>query len=510
LSEKKKRTSNVRYAYGITAALLFGGTVATLALQSPGSAQSATAEIAAAGVAEAPRAGAPMSFADLVAKLQPAVVNVNTKQKIEVGVSFNPFTGEQRSATQEQGGTGSGFIISADGLIVTNNHVIAGEDGRDVVDTVTVRLSDGRELSAKIVSRDIASDLALLKVDAANLPFVEFGDSSKSRVGDWVIAIGNPLGIGSSVTAGIVSALQRTTGQGGAYDRFIQTDTAINRGNSGGPLFNLNGQVVGINNRLISPVGVNIGLNFAIPSESAIPVVEAMKKGVTLARGYLGIGIAAVDEDVAAALGLPKDRGEVIQTIQPGQAGEKSGLKQGDVVTKVAGKDVTPEQTLSYIVANTKPGTRVPLEVIRDGKTMSLTATVGTRPAEDKIAARPFNPDDDKPQGKSEGPATGAVKTVRDSLGFSVLPLTGDIARAVGIDPATKGVVIDAVSRDSDAAQRGFRRGDVIMGANYKPTPNAEELATQVSAAKKAGRTAIILQVRRRGIDSAMIPIKIS
>jgi serine protease Do len=500
----------LRYAYGITAALLAGGTVATLALQSPGTAQSATAEIAAAGGAAAPRAGAPMSFADLVAKLQPAVVNITTKQKVEVGISVNPFTGEQRSATQEQVGGGSGFIISADGLIVTNSHVIASEDGRDVVDTVTVRLSDRRELTAKILSRDVASDLALLKIDAAGLPFVEFGDSSKSRVGDWVIAIGNPLGIGSSVTAGIVSALQRTTGQGGAYDRFIQTDTAINRGNSGGPLFNLSGEVIGINNRLISPVGVNIGLNFAIPAESAIPVVEALRKGVTLARGYLGVGIGPVDEDVAAALGLPKERGEIVQSVVAGQAADKAGLKQGDVVTKVAGREVTPEQTLSYIVSNTKPGSRVPLEVIRDGKPMTLTATVGTRPAEDKIAARPFNPEDDRAQPKQGDGATGPVKLVRESLGFSVTALTGQIARDVGIDPATKGVVIEAVARDSDAAQRGFRRGDVIMGANYKATPTAEELANQVQAAKKLGRSAIILQVRRRGIESANIAVKIS
>ncbi len=500
----------MRYAYAITGALLLGGTVASIALQSPGSAQSATAQVAATPLAEAPRPGAPMSFADLAAKLQPAVVNISTSQKIQVGTSIDGNTGDRTPVLQQQEGGGSGFLISADGLIVTNNHVITGgEDGRTLVDTVTVRLTDRREYKAKVINRDVASDLALLKIEATGLPFVEFGDSSKTRVGDWVIAIGNPLGIGSTVTAGIVSALQRTTGQGGAYDRFIQTDTAINPGNSGGPLFDLSGHVIGINNRLISPVRVNIGLNFAIPAESAIPVVEALRKGGTVSRGYLGIGIAPVDDDVAAALGLPKDRGEIVQSLQPGQAGEKAGLKQGDVVTKVNGRDVTPEQTLSFIIANTKPGTRAPLEVIRDGKTLSISALVGTRPAEDKVATATFNPDEDKAQDKANPGVTGSAKALRSALGFSVIPLTSEIAQDIGIDPTTKGVVIESVSASSDAAQRGFRRGDVIMAANYKPTPSPDALAAQVDSVKKLGRTAIILQVRRRGINSAIIPLKI-
>ena len=502
----------MRYAYAITGALLLGGTAATLALQAPGSAQSeATTPPAAVPAALPPGAGAPMSFADLVARLQPAVVNISTVQKIQVGSSFDRSTGERAPIVQEQGGGGSGFLISADGLIVSNNHVITGgEDGRTVVDSVIVKLTDGREFKAKIMGRDIASDLALLKIEGSGFPFVEFGDSSKSRVGDWVVAIGNPLGIGSTVTAGIVSALQRTTGQGGAYDRFIQTDTAINPGNSGGPLFDLNGKVVGINNRLISPVRVNIGLNFAIPAESAIPVVEAMRKGLTVARGYLGIGIAPVDDDVSAALGLPKNRGEIVQRIEAGAAGDKAGLKQGDVVTKVNGRDISPEQTLSYIVSNIVPGTRVPLQVIRDGKSMTMSAVVGTRPPEDKLAAQQFNPDEDKPFSKGDDAKPGGVSALRSALGFSVIPLTSDIAEAVGIDPTTKGVVVESVSPSSDAAQRGFRRGDVIMQANYKPTPTPDALAAQVESIKKLGRTAIILQVRRRGISSAIIPVKIS
>jgi serine protease Do len=499
----------VRYAYGITGALLLGGTAATLALQAPASSQ--TAAVAGdVSLSSAPKPGAPMSFADLAARLQPAVVNITTKQKVQVGTAFDPDTGGREAVMRAQQGGGSGFIISADGLIVTNNHVITGgEDGSKVVDTVTVKLTNNKEYTARVVSRDVASDLALLKIEASGLPFVEFGDSSKTRVGDWVIAIGNPFGLGSTVTAGIVSALQRNTGEGGAYDRFIQTDTAINRGNSGGPLFDLNGRVVGINNRLISPVGANVGINFAIPAESAAPIIQAMRNGKAVERGYLGIGIAPVDEVSAAALGIPKDQGEIVQRVEAGQAADKAGLKPGDVVTKINGRAVTPDQTLSYIVANIRPGTKVPVEILRDGKSLTLAATVGTRPAEDKVAAKSFDPKQAAPFAKEPSPQASG-KLLRDTLGLAVIPLTADIAGDIGIDPATRGVVITTVSPSSDAAQRGFQRGDVIMGANYKATPDIESLAAQVAQAKKAGRTAVMLQVRRQGLSNAQVAVQFS
>ncbi|MGN6689779.1 MAG: S1C family serine protease, partial [Sphingopyxis sp.] len=349
----------MRYVYGITSALLMGGTALALVTQSPVIAQVAQNE--SSEIAKAvPRAGAPESFADLVEQLQPAVVNISTKQEVTLGVRLNPFAGTREPVTQEQQGGGSGFLISDDGYIVTNNHVVTGGPRGEAVNQVTVTLTNGKEYKAKIVGRDAASDLALLKIEATGLPFVKFADSSRARVGDWVVAIGNPLGLGSTVTAGIISAVHRSLGQpgvNGAYDRYIQTDTAINRGNSGGPLFDLKGNVVGINNMLISPVGANIGVNFAIPAEAAIPVINSLKAGQKIERGYLGIGIAPVDEDLAAALGLPKDRGEFVQRVEDGGAAAKAGLKRGDVVTKVNGKDVTPSQTLSYIVSNTKPGT---------------------------------------------------------------------------------------------------------------------------------------------------------
>jgi serine protease Do len=497
----------VKYAYPITAALLLAGTTATFALQSPGSAQT-DATAAAGGVATSPpRPGAPMSFADLAAKLQPAVVNIATSQNVQVATQFNRATGEQRPITEEQEGGGSGFVISADGYIVTNNHVISGGPNGTAVDKVTVTFPDRSEYKATIVGRDETSDVAVLKIDAGKtLPFVEIGDTTHLRVGDWVVAIGNPLGLGSTVTAGIVSALQRNTGDGGAYDRFIQTDTAINKGNSGGPLFDLNGKVVGINNRLISPVGANIGINFAIPADSVRNVIASLRGGASVKRGYLGVAPAPVDEDFAAALGLPKNQGALIQEVMAGQAGAKAGLKSGDVVVRANGQEVRPDQTLTYIVANTSPGQRIPIEIIRDGKRMTIDTVVGTRPTEQQLASRKFNKQaqpgqDDQPSGSDED---GGVRT---ALGLSVKPITPDIARELGVEPSTKGLVILAVTPGSDAAKRGLQRGDMIVSANYKPTANSAALAAQVSAAKKEGRTAVLLEIRRQG-DQGYMPVK--
>jgi len=497
----------VRYVYGITSALLAGGTALALVTQSPVGAQVAQNE--SSEIAKVvPRSGAPESFADLVEQLQPAVVNISTKQEVTLGVRLNPFAGTREPITQEQQGGGSGFLISADGYIVTNNHVISGGPRGEAVNEVTVTLTNRKEYKAKIVGRDPASDLALLKIEATGLPFVKFATGSDARVGDWVVAIGNPLGLGSTVTAGIISAVQRNLGQGGAYDRYIQTDTAINRGNSGGPLFDLQGNVVGINNMLISPVGANIGVNFAIPADAAIPVIDALRAGQAVERGYLGIGITPVDEDMAAALGLPKDRGERIGRLEPGEAGEKAGLKRGDVVTKVDGKDVTPQQTLSYIVARVKPGTRIPLEVIRDGKTMTIQVVVGKRPPEEQLAGSTFDPEDEAP---TEDPAGAADAAIQTELGLTVMPLTPDIARSVGVDASTKGLVIAAASASSDAGRKGLRRGDVILSAGNARTPvlTADALAKVVADTKAAGRDAVLVEILRRGGPSADVALRL-
>ncbi|MEW6577217.1 MAG: trypsin-like peptidase domain-containing protein [Pseudomonadota bacterium] len=495
----------VRYAYGVTALLLLSGSAFALSTGDPGPAAAMQGPVTIAQSGLAPR-GAPNSFADLAAQLQPAVVNIATKQKVQVATSFNPFTGERRPVTQEQQSGGSGFFISADGLIVTNNHVVAGGPRGEAVDEVTVTLFDGREFKAEILGRDATSDLALLKVKVTGVPYVEMETSENNRVGDWVIAIGNPLGLGSTVTAGIISALQRNIGAGGAYDRFIQTDTAINPGNSGGPLFNLQGKVIGINNRLISPVGANIGVGFAIPAEEAIPVIDSLRKGVRPERGYLGIGIQPVGADMADALGIDKNKGEFVTRIVQGEAADKAGLKEGDIVLKVNGRDVTPDDTLSYIVANIKPGTKIPLDILREGKPMRITATVGTRPSEEKLAQSTFDPDENKDFDQQGDNADS--KTIREALGVSVIALDPEIARQLGMGTDVKGVVVD-IAGSGSAAQAGIRRGDVLVSVNYKPVTNSAQLAAAIAEAKKAGRNAVLLGVKRRGAPTQYATVRI-
>src|SRR4051795_506374 len=404
---RSKESGKVRYAYGVAMALLLGGTAFSLAT---GQAGAQVAQNAPGTSALAPRAGAPMSFADLVAKLQPAVVNISTKQRVPVKAQSDPFEeffrrfdpnapqdnqgaggaggggGGAQPRTREAGSLGSGFIISPDGYIVTNNHLIQGLTGTGTVDTVTVTTTDRREYTARIVGRDETSDLAVLKIEGRNLPFVQWGDSTKARVGDWVIAIGDPYGVGSTVTAGIISALHRSITNVGAYDRYIQTDAAINMGNSGGPMFDLNGNVIGINSALISPTGASVGIGLAIPAELAKPVVDSLMKGQRPSRGYLGVGLQPLDENLAPSLGLPKDSGEIVRSVVPNGPAARGGLQQGDVIVRVNGQPVTPDQTVSYLVANTPVGSRVPLDIIRDGRRQTITVQVGERPTEEALA----------------------------------------------------------------------------------------------------------------------------
>ena len=334
----------MRYVYGLSAALLLGGAAATLTV-GPVGAQTAQNEPGTMAAA-APRAGAPMSFADLAERLQPAVVNISTKQSIQVSRTpqlppgfeefFRQFgapvpdqgEGGGRS-TQRSGSLGSGFIISADGYVVTNNHVIAPANRNATVETITVTLPDRREFEAKVVGRDPVADLALLKIEGNNLPFVRFGDSTRARVGDWVVAIGNPFGLGGTVTTGIVSALHRNLNSG-VYDRYIQTDASINMGNSGGPMFDLNGRVVGINSALISPTGASVGIGLAIPAELAKPVIDSLRRGQRPQRGYLGVGLQPLDENIAESLGLPKDRGEIVRSVQPNEPAARAGIQQAE------------------------------------------------------------------------------------------------------------------------------------------------------------------------------------
>jgi serine protease Do len=506
--------AKVRYAYAITAALLAGGTAATLTMQQPLGAQ--VAQNAPGTIeAAAPRAGAPMSFAELAAKLQPAVVNISTTQKIQVRGGTNPFAGspfeelfrrfgggtddDGRPITREATSLGSGFIISPDGYVVTNNHVISASQERGagaVVSSITVTLPDRKEYKATIVGRDPTSDLALLKIEAKNLPFVQFGDSTRARVGDWVVAIGNPFGLGGTVTAGIVSALHRSIGVNGPYDRYIQTDASINQGNSGGPMFDLKGNVIGINTAIFSPTGGNVGIGFAIPAEEAKPIIDQLRLGQKVRRGYLGVGIQPMSEDIATSLGLPKDRGEIVARVEPGEAAARAGIRQGDVIVKVNGQEVSPDNTLSYIVGKTPVGTRMPIEIIRGGQRKTVTVTLGERPPEEQLAAND-GADNDDSQSDSGTPTAPADQSTRNTIGLGFQTLTPDLARRIGVAPTTRGVVINYVDPSSDAAANGFQPRDIILQINNVPVPTVQAAAAQIEAARKAKRPTVLLFAQR-------------
>lgn len=385
--------------------------------------------------------------------------------------------------------------------------VAPGRQGA-VVRSITVTLPDRREFKARLVGRDLASDLAVLKIDAgANLPFVQFGDSTHARVGDWVLAIGNPFGLGGTVTSGIVSAVHRNTGQGGAYDRYIQTDASINMGNSGGPMFDLQGNVIGINTAIFSPSGGNVGIGFAIPAEQAKPVVDALMKGGRVKRGYLGVQIQPIDASIADSLGLEKNRGELIASVEAGGGAEKAGIRQGDVIVSVNNQPVTPDTTLSYLVSNAPIGSRVPIELIRGGKRMTVTATVGERPPEEQLAARlggdddAFSKDDD--DGKSQEQAAQA------SLGLAVQPLTPAIARQVGVPATVRGLVIGGVDPNSDAAAKGLQRGDVIVSIAGRPATSAADVRSAVQEATAAKRNSVLLLVQRGSNPARYIGLRI-
>ncbi|MEO6225280.1 MAG: Do family serine endopeptidase [Sphingomicrobium sp.] len=501
---KPKESGKVRYAYGVAMGLLLGGTAFSLATGKAGAqvAQNAPSALA-------PRPGAPMSFADLSARLQPAVVNISTKQRVPVKAQADPFDeffrrfdpgqggsgqaqgrgpSQAQPRTRETGSLGSGFIISPDGYIVTNNHLIQGANGTGTVDTVTVTTTDRHEYSARIIGRDETSDLALLKIDGRNLPFVQWGDSTKSRVGDWVLAIGNPYGLGGSVTAGIISALHRGITGVGAYDRYIQTDAAINMGNSGGPMFDLNGNVIGINSALISPNGASVGIGLAIPAEAAQPVIESLRRGQLPMRGYLGVGLQALDENLAPSLGLPKDSGEIVRSVVADGPAARGGLQQGDVIVKVNGQPVTPDQTVSYLVANTPVGARVPFEIVRGGRRTTVNIMVGQRPTEEQLA---------KLSGGTP-PADKAVPaTPQRALGLSLTPLTAELARAANLPAGAHGVIVTVVDPNGDAADQGIQRGDLIVSVNNQLVTSPGQVVAAADAARKAGRSSVLLLIKR-------------
>ncbi len=509
----------VRYAYGVAAALLLGGTAFSVATGQAGAqvAQNAPSAIT-------PRSGAPTSFADLSARLQPAVVNISTKQRIAVRQQADPFEeffrrfggqppqggttppgpGQSTPPTRETGSLGSGFIISPDGYVVTNNHLIQGASGTGTVDSVTVILADRKEYPARIVGRDPASDLALLKVEGNNLPFVNFGDSTRVRVGDWVLAIGNPYGLGGTVTAGIISALHRGITGGGAYDRYIQTDASINMGNSGGPMFDMMGNVIGINSALISPTGASVGIGLAIPAEAAKPVIDSLRRGQRPQRGYLGVSLQPLDENIAASLGLPKDMGELVRSVVPGQAAARAGLQQGDVILRVNGRPVTPDETVSFLIANTTVGARAPLDIIRGGRRQTVTVVVGQRPTDEQLALQAGGDADGAPNGAVTPPGAGV-----QAMGLTLAPLTPELARRSNLPAGARGVAITAVDSASDAAEKGIRPGFLIISVNQMPVTSPAEVAAAVEAARRAGRRSVLLLVKSGTVPEAFVGIDI-
>ncbi len=522
----------MRYTYAATTALLAAGSALALATGHPAGAQAAQNEGAAAAQM-VPRPGAPASFADLTEQLQPAVVNISTRQRVRVQTG-NPFAGTpfadlfggqgqggrnggeggqngngEDAPTREAQSLGSGFLISADGYVVTNNHVISAEGNGSSIESITVNMPDGTEYPARLVGRDSASDLAVLKIDGRNdFPFVRFGDSRNARVGDWIIAIGNPFGLGGTVTSGIISAVYRNTGTGSAYDRYLQTDASINRGNSGGPMFDMAGNVIGINNAIFSPTGGNVGIGFAIPAEIAAPIVDKLRNGQSIDRGYLGVRIQPLNEDLAASLGIARNRGEFIQAVEPNQGGARAGIQAGDVVMKVDGKEVTPDQTLSFIVANTAPGSRIPIELIRDGRRMSVTAVVGKRPTEEELAQQSFDAEQEEDFTQSR-PGDAVPQGLQESVGLAVAALTPQIARQLGVSDDVRGVVISQVNPSSDAAAKGLRRGDIILSINNRATPDVATVSNMLAEAKRSGREAVLLRVQRRGVAATYVPVRV-
>ncbi len=442
---------------------------------------------------------APESFADLAAEISPSVVNITTTTVVAAntgpgpsvppGSPFEDFfrdfqnpgdgpgDGPQAPGPQRSQALGSGFVISADGYIVTNNHVIEGAD------EIQIEFYSGNKLDAKLVGTDPKTDIALLKVESATpLPFVAFGDSNAMRVGDWVMAMGNPLGQGFSVSAGIVSARNRELS--GTYDDFIQTDAAINRGNSGGPLFNMDGKVIGVNTAILSPNGGSIGIGFSMASNVVSKVVEQLKQFGETRRGWLGVRIQDVTPDVAEAMGLTGATGALVTDVPEGPAME-AGMKAGDIITSFDGAPVKDTRELVRRVADTTVGKAVPVVVLRDGKPTDLTITLGRR---ETAEGEPV-------------PASATPEAPKETtlLGMKLTVVTPEIAGQMGLPDGAEGLVVTEIDEASDAYAKGLRSGDIITEAGQQKVTAAKDLETRVSEAKEAGRKSLLLLIRREG-----------
>jgi Do/DeqQ family serine protease len=438
------------------------------------------------------------SYADVVARVTPAVVTVRASRRTRESRQFpfmddpmfREFFGERFRQQQPRGeerlerGLGSGVIVSADGYILTNHHVIDGAQ------EIRVELTDGRTLAAKVVGSDAPSDLAVLKVEATGLPVLPLGDSDRARVGDVALAVGNPLGIGQTVTSGIISAKGRTTGlSDGSFEDFIQTDAAINRGNSGGALVNTSGELIGINSQIFSPTGGNIGIGFAIPSNMAKDVMGQLIKTGQVRRGMLGVNIQNVTADLASSLGLNQARGALVSNVQAGGPADRAGVRRGDIITAFNGTPVSDNNTLRNAVARTQPGSTATLTVSRDGREQQLRVTLGELPAN---------------AGRGEREESTGTREDTGGLGIKVHPLIPGLAERFNVKGATQGLIITEVVPAGPAAEAGLQPGDVIEEVNRRPVRTVAELE---AALKGSGERPALLLVNRGG-DSLFLPVR--
>ena len=452
-------------------------------------------------VNEPPVAPAPLvvdgvrtSYADVVDKTSPAVVQIEARQQVRQTITprgESPADDllrqfgfpNQNQRPQIERGVGSGVIVSSDGSILTNHHVVEGAS------RITITTNDNRTFEAKIVGTDQPSDLAVLKIDASELPYLVLGNSDAVRVGDIVLAIGNPLGIGQTVTAGIISAKGRRTGlSDGSFEDFLQTDAPINRGNSGGALVNLQGELIGINSQILSggPSGGSIGIGFSIPSNMAKSVMDQLIKDGKVRRGMLGINIQNITEDAAKALELKERSGILVSNVRSGSAADKAGIKRGDIITAINGDKIEDSNVLRNKVAGTLPGTEIKLTVVRDGETLELTATLDE-----------FDLSDSQRPGPGVNPGDGtSPQNQGGRLGLSLEPITPQTARRLGLESGDGGMVVTEVDPAGPAAEAGITRNDIILEINRKPVSSVEDVR---AAVESAGDRPVLLLITRGG-----------
>ena len=471
---------------------LAGAVALALALATP-LAMAAAADAVAASPQPAVAAPAgPPSFADVAARVTPAVVNVTVEEKpvqrmslpdhgLPEGSPLREFFKQfgavpEFQMPREREGVGSGFIIDPKGYIVTNNHVVDGAD------QIQVTLNDGTKFDARIIGRDPKTDLALLKVDSKTpLPFVTLDDSADARVGDWVLAVGNPFGLGGSVNAGIISARGRDI-QSGPYDDYLQIDAPINRGNSGGPLFDARGRVIGVNTAIFSPSGGNIGIGFAIPAETVASVVSDLRTSGHVERGWLGVQIQPVTQAVADSLALDQASGVLVADVLPDSPAAAAGVRSGDVIVRAAGQPMQEYRDLTRLIAGTRAGTKVNLEVIRDGKSRNIDVTVGKMPDDNVAIDQPTHVDQSGPH-----------------IGLYLAPLTPELRAEHGLSSDAQGVLVAQVEPGSPAQRAGIQAGSLISMVGQQTVSTPDEISKAVQEAAKQDRPSVLLRVEQDG-----------